>query len=95
VRVVRRHPGLRAHLHRRLFWKPSHERLLLAVAGLALAPRTRGVSLAAAAPWALVHRREHPDRWSLLRSLPAHAAVDGAEVAAMARGSLSARTLLL
>jgi GT2 family glycosyltransferase len=95
VRNVRRHPGLREHLHRRIFWKPSHERLLLAAAGVALAPATRGLSLAAALPWLAVHRTEHPDRNSLLRSLHGHLAVDGAEVAAMARGSISSRALVL
>jgi hypothetical protein len=95
VRVVRRHPGLRAHFHHRIFWKASHERLLLAALGAALGRRTRGASLAAALPWAAVHRAEHPDRASLLRALPAHLAVDAAETAAMVRGSVSARTLLL
>jgi GT2 family glycosyltransferase len=95
VRIVKRHPALRAHFHRRVFWKPSHERLLLAAAGLALAPRTRGASLALAVPWALVHRTEHPSAAALARALPAHLAVDGAELAAMARGSLESRTLLL
>ncbi|HEU4978361.1 MAG TPA: glycosyltransferase [Solirubrobacteraceae bacterium] len=95
VRLVKRHPGLRAHFTHRVFWKPAHERLLLAAAGVALAPRTRGVSLAAAAPYVLVHRGEHPSRADHLRALPAHLAVDVAEVAAMARGSIAARTLLL
>lgn len=95
VRIVRRHPGLRAHFHRRLFWKASHERLLLAAAGVALAGRTRGASLAAALPWALGHRSEHPDTASLARALPAHLAVDAAELAALTAGSARARTLLL
>jgi GT2 family glycosyltransferase len=95
VEVVRRHPGLRAHLHHRIFWKPSHEALLLAAAGAALAPRTRGLSLVALVPWIDAHRREHPDKWSLLRGLPGHAAVDAAELWALLRGSARARTLLL
>lgn len=95
VRLVKRHPGLRAQFTHRFFWKPSHERIVLAAAGAALAPRTRGVSLAAALPWLAVHRSEHPGGASLVRSLPAHLAVDGAEVIAMARGSAAARTLLL
>lgn len=95
VGLVKRHPQLRAHFSHRWFWKPAHERLLLAVAGLALALRTRGGSLALVAPYALVHRTEHPSRGSLVRALPAHLAVDAAEVAALARGSVRARTLLL
>lgn len=95
VRLVKRHPGLRAHFPHRIFWKRSHGRLLVAAAGLALARRTRGGSLAATLPYLLVHRGEHPDRRSLVAALPAHAAVDAAEVAAMARGSIAARTLFL
>jgi GT2 family glycosyltransferase len=95
VRIVKRHPGLRAHFHRRVFWKRSHERLLLAAAGVVLAPRTRGASLALAIPWALVHRGEHPSAVALAQALPAHLAVDSAELVAMARGSLESRTLLL
>jgi GT2 family glycosyltransferase len=95
VRLVKRHPELRLRFHHRWFWKRSHEALLLALAGGLAARRTRGISLAAALPWLLVHRTEHPDRGSLARALPAHLAVDLAETAAMARGSLAARTLLL
>ena len=86
VHLVKRHPGLRAHFHHRVFWKPAHERLLLA-----LALRRWWALL----PWLAVHRGEHASWGSLARSLPAHAAVDAAEVAALARGSLRARTLLL
>jgi GT2 family glycosyltransferase len=95
IAMVRNHPGIRAHFHHRWFWKPSHERLLLAAAGVALARRTRGASLAAVAPWVLVHRGEHPTAAALARALPAHLAVDAAEVGALARGSLQTRTLLL
>jgi len=86
VGMVKRHPGLRAHFHHRVFWKPSHERLLLA-----LAVRRPW----ALVPWLLVHRHEHASRAALLRALPAHLAVDAAEVLALARGSAQARTLLL
>lgn len=95
VRLVARHPGLREHFHRRVFWKPSHEALLLAAAGALLAPRTRGASLLLGVPWALVHRTEHQDIGSLVRSLPGHLAVDAAETAAMVGGSARARTLLI
>jgi GT2 family glycosyltransferase len=89
VHLVRKHPGIRAHFHHRYFWKPAHERLLLAALGLLL---RRPVALV---PWLLVHRLEHGSAASLLRALPAHLAVDAAEVVALARGSLAARTLLL
>ena len=87
VGIVRRHPGLRAHFHHRWFWKPAHERLLLALLAVRFPP--------AALPYLLAHRREHPSWQALVRSLPAHLAVDAAELVAFARGSVRARTLLL
>lgn len=95
VRLVARHPGLRSAFHHRIFWKRSHERLLLALAGALLARRTRGLSLLLVLPWLDVHRGEHPSIGSLAASLPAHLAVDAAEVAALARGSVEARTVML
>ena len=95
ARTVRRHPGLRRHLHHRIFWKESHERLLLALGAIALSRRTRGVSLLACIPWALAHRGEHPSKKSLVTALPAHLLVDGSELAAMVRGSAAAGTVLL
>src|SRR4051794_22938268 len=50
VRLVKRHPGLRAHFVHRVFWRRAHERLLLAVAGVLLARRTHGASLGAVVP---------------------------------------------
>jgi GT2 family glycosyltransferase len=92
VRNVRRHPGLREHLHRRVFWKPSHERLLLA----ALLVRRRPLlGAAAAAWWAAGHRGSHGSAAGTAAALPAHLAVDAAEVVAMARGSLRFRTFVL
>ncbi len=90
VRLVKRHPGLRAHFHHRIFWKRAHE----------TAPaRARSARLLRrpwlALPWLLTHRGEHPSHLSHVRALPGHLLVDGAEVAALARGSVRARTLLL
>ena len=97
VRAVKRHPRLREHLTHRIFWKPSHERLLLAaLAGAVLARPTRGLSVAAAvAAYAHVHRPLHGSWPGTLAHLPAHAAIDAAEIAAVARGALRERTLLL
>jgi hypothetical protein len=86
VRIVRRHPGLRAHFHRRFWWKQSHERLVLGVLALLLVRRPW--ALVALAPWALLHRGDP-------RDLPGHLVVDAAEVAAMTAGSVRARTLLI
>jgi GT2 family glycosyltransferase len=95
VRLVRRHPQLREHFHHRIFWKPAHERLVLAAVAFALARRTRGAALAGVLPWMLEHRGEHPSTGSWLRALPAHLAVDSAEVAALTAGSVRARTVLV
>lgn len=86
VRVARRHPGIRAHLHRGIFWKREHEALLLALAGIAAVRRSSGLSLILLAPYARARRG---------RSLPGHLLVDCAELLAMVRGSVSARTLVL
>ena len=91
VRVVKRHPGVRAHLHHRVFWKPSHERLLLA----ALLARHPLGAVAGGAFWLAAHRHRHPSLAGLLAAAPAHLAEDAAEVTAMVRGSLKERTLLL
>src|SRR4051794_34891141 len=37
VRNLARHPQLRASLHHRIFWKPAHERMLVAMVGMAAA----------------------------------------------------------
>jgi GT2 family glycosyltransferase len=124
VRTVARHPQLRESLHRRIFWKESHARLLAAMLGAAGAcalaaggpggrgasgwrgaaggPGRRGASglavgLAAAsiAPYLALHRTQHGSYAGTLASLPAHLALDAAEIVAMVRGSIDARTLVL
>jgi GT2 family glycosyltransferase len=103
VRNVARHPGLRAALHHRVFWKTSHERLLLAAAGIAMAARvarTRpavgtAVAAAALAPYVALQRPQHGSYAGTAAALPAHAALDGAEIVAMLRGSVEAGTLVL
>ena len=94
-RLTKRHPGLRHHYHRGVFWKRSHERLLVAAAGLALAPRTRGASLALLAPYAALYRDQHGSWPGTVASLAGHALVDGAETAAVTAGGIRHRTLLL
>lgn len=92
----------RAYARRRcvdhvVFWKATHPRVLLAVAGLLLARRRRG-ALALLVPW--LH-------WRLVRdpvacavtervaNLPGAAVLDLTEVATMVRGSWRHRTVLL
>lgn len=90
--VVRRHPSRRGELcHRRVFWKPTHPPAIAAGVGLLAAWRWPP-ALVLVAPW-LVHRARrgpHP-----LRAWPGLLAVDLVEVAAMVRGSLRHRTVLL
>lgn len=100
VRNVKHFPHLRHALHRRVFWKPSHERLLLAAAALAIArrmpaPAAAVLAAGAVAPYLALHRAEHGSLAGTAVALPAHIALDGAEVVAMLRGSAAAGTLVL
>lgn len=95
ARLTRRHPGLRHHFYRQVFWKRSHALLPVAAAGLALAPRTRGASLLLTVPYARLYRAHHGSYPGTIASLPGHAAVDGAEIAAVASGALRHRTFLI
>lgn len=96
--VVRKHPQVRATLlHRRWFWKPSHPPAILAVVGL-VATRRRPAAALLVLPWLRLRWRSHPPvtgRAQLVAALPALLAVDVAEVASMARGSVRHRSLLL
>jgi len=97
--VVKRHPRMRRRLpYGGLFWKKRHAHLLLAVAGAAAA-RRRPLLWTLALPWA---RSAWPGSGRTPRgavravaALPAHAAEDIGEVAAMVRGSVRHRTFFL
>jgi GT2 family glycosyltransferase len=95
VSNVARHPQLRAALHRRVFWKESHERLLVALAGAVVLRRAPALAVAAALPYLILQRRQHGSLAGAAAALPAHVALDTAEVVAMLRGSAGARTLVL
>jgi glycosyltransferase involved in cell wall biosynthesis len=103
VRNVARHPQIRESLHRRIFWKPAHERMLAAMIGLATADAVRrrgsglaiGLACAAIAPYLALHRTQHGSYAGTIAALPAHAALDAAEIVAMVRGSVEAGTLVL
>lgn len=99
--VVGRHPEVRRDLAGGgWFWKPTHARVPLLLAAVAALARGRPLlSLALAAPWA---RASWPSygpsprgRARSLVELPAHAAIDLVEFAALARGSVRHRALLL
>jgi len=95
ARLTRRHPGVRHHYYRGIFWKRSHAFLPLALAGLALRRRSRGASLALALPYARLYRQQHGSWPGTLASLPGHAAVDAAEIGAVTAGAARFRTLLV
>ncbi len=102
--IVRRHPGLRATLHRRWFYKPHHPRTLLALAGLAAVALKPGrgrrwlAAGACALPWVQYRIVVNP-RPARRRNLPVVLALtfvgDGTEVGVMLVGSARFRTLLL
>lgn len=98
--LVRRHPELRREQPLRLFWKPTHPRLLLAAAGFLVAIRRRQPLCAlAAVPWARVawpwHGRHPRGVLRSLSELPARAAIDATEIVTLARGSVRHRSLFL
>ncbi|MDX6666541.1 MAG: hypothetical protein QOG68_2747, partial [Solirubrobacteraceae bacterium] len=99
--LVKQHPQLRRE-HRYalgIFWRATHFRLVLAVAGalLALAGR-RPLALLAVPYLVLTATRRGTTRRDVLVGLvelPGQAVVDAAEVVALARGSAEHRTLVL
>ncbi|MFL5912706.1 MAG: glycosyltransferase [Gaiellaceae bacterium] len=97
--AVKRSPELREHMPMWLFWKRTHVWLGPAAAGLALA-RKRPAAAALAIPW-LIHTLPQQygtgprGRVRAISELPARAAIDATELAALAKGSLKHRTLLL
>ena len=93
VRLLQRHRALRETLWLGIFWKRPHAPLIAAIAA-ALTGR-RLVLAAALAVWAALHRGEHGSPAGLVAALPAHLAVDAAELVAMLRGSLEFRSLVL
>ena len=95
VLALKRNPAIRSTYRHRLFWQESHELMLAAAVGVALARRTRGLSLALAAPYALHYVRHHRRPAGALAALPGYALVDAAEMLALLRGSLRYRTLVL
>jgi len=95
VRVVKRHPGIRRHFVRRVFWVPTHERAFVLAAGLLFARRTRGASLLLALPYFELYRHHHSSLPRALVSLPGHLVGDLAQIASLARASARHRTLVL
>jgi len=97
--VVRRHPGLRRGMPLGVFWKPRHAWLALALIGIPLARRRPAAALALAVPWGVAaapaYGRSPRGLARAAAELPARAVLDLAEMGAVARGALAARTVLL
>jgi hypothetical protein len=97
VRVIAQYPDLRVMLVGGIFWKPTHLRLILALAGFGLVPRrARRAALLAPLPYLAYYGRLYraePRRG--LRSFPSHVAIDLCELATMVTGSIRHRTLML
>jgi hypothetical protein len=95
--LIKRHPELRRQLPARYFWKPTHAWMAPALAVLL----TRGprAGLVAALPWAVASWPQYSGnfrgRVRGVSELPGHALIDLVEMAALARGSIRHRTLLL
>jgi glycosyltransferase involved in cell wall biosynthesis len=94
VRAVGMHPELRELLIARVFWKPTHPWLLGIMA--ALAARRRGWAVILALGYLRHYWRLYgADPGAVARALPTHLAIDSAEIATVAAGSLRHRTLML
>lgn len=97
--VFARHPDQRDRLLiRKVFWKTSHERLLLLAFGLLALRRSPAISLALAAPW--LHERlcinfGNEVFAERVLTLPGVMVLDAAEIVALVRGSIEHRTLIL
>jgi len=99
--LTRKHPGIRrSYAGGGYFWKPQHLRVpYLLGAGALLARRRPLAALACVLPWALPSLPAYGPgvrgRLRAVSELPAHAVLDVVEVAALARGSIRHRSLLL
>lgn len=95
MRVFAAHPALRREaLHHGVFWRRAHRDLLLAAAGVALAPRLPP-AVALTVPWLYGARRRLWLSGGGARHLPLLLAIDAAEVAAVVRGGVRYRVVVV
>ena len=96
--VVARHPSLRERCYAGLFWKESHLRVVVGLAGLAAARRAPALALLAL-PYLIPELRRRGGRpvdvAVAAAEVPGRAVNELAEVLAMAAGSARHRTLVL
>ncbi|HEX6391289.1 MAG TPA: glycosyltransferase [Solirubrobacteraceae bacterium] len=98
--LARRHPQVREPMPLRIFWKRTHARLPLMLAGALLIARRRPLlGLLLALPWVAeslpAYGRSPRGILRALSELPGHALIDLVEFAALVRGSARHRSLLL
>ncbi len=97
--LIKRHPELHDSLYGRHFWSPEHMGIVVALAGLAVAGRSRSLALAALVPYLSMRvnwRQPRPRR--ILRSLatlPLFAAIDATEVAARLPAAIRHRVAVI
>jgi len=96
--LVKRHPRVRDTFTLRVFWRPTHFRLTMALGGLALAGRSWPFA-AATAPyvWYALNRRGRGlrRRIACALELPGMVVIDAAEILTMLRGSIRYRTVVI
>jgi GT2 family glycosyltransferase len=97
-RLIRMHPEMREHFPLGFFWKKTHVFFPLMVAGAVL-ERRNPLWATLAIPWVIHSAPKHGNdprgRLREIAELPSRAAVDAVEYAALLRGSVKHRTLLL
>jgi GT2 family glycosyltransferase len=96
--LARRHPEIREDFTLRVFWRETHFRFLLAVAGVVLARAWPPFALLALPylRFALRQRGTHlKARVATAVELPGRIVIDAAEVATMVRGSVKHRTVVI
>ena len=96
--LLRKHPGVRRIYHGRVFMRPSHQWLVLAVAAGVLAASVGPWFLLGIVPYVGFHLfdRDRPlGVWNRVAALPGLALVDAVEVAGLAAASVRHRRLLL
>jgi GT2 family glycosyltransferase len=96
--LIKRHPQLRDEFQLWIFWKWIHVWFPLALLSLLLGRRRRW-SLLLAVPWAVQslpkYGTDPRGRFRTMAELPARAAMDATEFAALTKGSIKHRTLFL
>lgn len=97
--VIARYPKrARPILVHRLFWKPTHEFVLLGIGGVVVAAILRNpLPLVAGLPWVNARTRKWPisTRYGRITYLPHAFVIDVVEVSTMIRGSIRNRTFVL